>query len=190
MTNLPASIEEAMAVEVAGWLEIVEGKMVFDRDWWIDKLCERLRQSLWRDPIDSDYLHKVINAADKGDEIADAALRRVDAEQREIGEERSKTLAVYGIKAARRGPLKHGRGGDKIKNLRRDYGIAVLVFMITLRFPGLRSSRNATQRREPSACSVLVAAMRLRGLQPPSEATIQNIFLKKQAHLGIYLRDN
>ena len=70
MANLPTPVSpEQAAVQVSQWLEQVEERMTASvtREW----LEGTLREYLLRDLIDR---MKVIEAADKGDEIADAAL--------------------------------------------------------------------------------------------------------------------
>ena len=158
MTNLPARIdgEKAMVGTVAGWLTIVQHKMTApaSREWLEATLREYLRQGL----IET---LRVVEAANAGDEIADAALRRVYAEMVEIGIEPPATLKAYGIKAILRGPVTRPRGRNMwFDNWRRDIGIVVLVYLAMKQF-GLRRTRNREQRRrnEPSASSIVALAL-------------------------------
>ena len=72
--------------------------------------CERLRRAQIDIRNGFDVTLDVVAAADNGDEIADAALRRVYAEMTEYNIEPSATLKAYAVKAMRRGPVTRGPG--------------------------------------------------------------------------------
>jgi hypothetical protein len=157
MTNLlPATLVEAEAIAaVSQWVEVIQAKMTAEasREW----LGSTLRDFLRRGLIET---LKVIEAADAGDEIADAALRRVCAEMLDRGEMLPAALRTYCEKALLRGPINTRTAGRNMwfDNWRRDIGIAVLVYLTKERF-GLRPTRNRTSKRKPSACSVVSAAL-------------------------------
>jgi hypothetical protein len=182
--TLPATIDEAEAIDnVVGWLEMVREKMTaaYSREWLAEALCDLLR----RDAIE---VSKIVEAADNGDAVADAALRKVYAEKRDRDETPSVTLRAYGIKAIQRGPVKRKRGrATWHDNWRRDIGIAVLVFLTIRRF-GLLPTRNREQRRreQASACSVVSAALGRHHINV-DEKRIENIWGRLQIHVGRYL---
>jgi hypothetical protein len=147
--------EKAMIAAVHKGVVAVREKMAAgaSREW----LETTLRQFLHQGLIER---LKVIEAADAGDEIADAALRQVFAEMLDAGIEPPATLKAYGIRAALRGPVRRGQGRSAFDNWKRDIGIAVMVFLTMKQF-GLSPTRNREQRRRrrPSACSIVAAAL-------------------------------
>jgi hypothetical protein len=156
MTLLPATIDEAETIEeVTHWVDVVRDRMSTDAShaWLQATLQDFLRRGL----IET---LRVIEAADAGDQIADAALRRVAAEMADAGLELPVTLKAYSIKALVRGPVTRSRGRSSFNNWRRDIGIACLVHLVMKRF-GLAATRNREQKRrhQPSACSVVAAAL-------------------------------
>jgi hypothetical protein len=184
MTNLQIVFNEAEAIaEVSTWVEEIQEKMTssFSREWLETTLRDYLQQGLIE-------ILQVIEAADNGDEIADAALRRADAELRERNEERSATLKAYGIKAAMRGPVTRGRGHRWYDDWRRNIGVACLVYMAHRRF-GLSPTRNRDQRRrqQASACSVVAAALGCHRVNV-NERRVENIWGGRlQGHLAAFL---
>ena len=185
MTHLPATLldDENQAIEIMSReVAKIERSMTADysRTWLEEMLCDHLRRGL----IET---LQVIGWADDGDEIADAALRRVYAETCDRGEEPPVTLKAYGIKAVMRGPVLRGRGRNMwFDNWRRDVGIAVLVFL-TRRGLGLAPTRNREQRRrqQPSACSIVAAALG-RARINVTEKRVENIWGKLQADVIAY----
>jgi hypothetical protein len=182
MTQLPMGFSEAEAVnEVASWVAAIQEKMTasYSRAW----LEATLRDHLQRGLVE---MLQVIQSADDGDDIADAALRRVDAEMRERNEEPSATLKAYGIKAAMRGPVTRGRGHQWYDDWRRNLGIVILVYLTQERF-GLKPTRNREQRRrqQPSASSIVAAALGRHRISI-GEKRIENTWGALQGHLGRY----
>ncbi len=175
MTTLPAAftINENEMIEFASQkLAVVQQQMSasYSRKWLEAMACDCLQEGL----IET---LKLIEAADDGDEIADAALRRVYAEMSDRGEEPPATLKAYGIRAVLHGPVRRGRGAHTwFDHWRRDIGIAVLVFLVSEHF-GLSSTRNREQRRagQLSGSSVVSAAFGRRRTNI-SEKTIENIW--------------
>jgi hypothetical protein len=183
MTDLPTPADEAaMVAKAREWVEIIDDKLAPEnaRDWLFDALCDRLRRGM----VD---VQVVVDAADAGDDIADAALRHVDAEMRDNHVEAPVTLQAYAIKAAKRGAVKRSRGRRWHRNFRRDIGIAILVLFVMLQF-GLNPTRNREQRRRcrPSAASVAAAALGPRHGNP-TEMTVANIWLRRQRDIALYL---
>ena len=166
-----AADEAAMVAEVTNWIGVVEDKMRAgaSRGWLEPMLCDFLRRGL----IET---LRVIEAADAGDEIADAALRRVYAEMSDVGDVPA-TLKAYGIKAVLRGPVTRSAGRSTwYDNWRRDIGIAVLVYLAKERF-GLSPTRNREQRRkqQPSGSSVVALALGKRHINV-ADKTVENIW--------------
>lgn len=154
---LPALVDEEKAVAaVSQWVALVEDKMTAhaSRAW----LETTLRELLLRDELINRL--KVIEAADAGDEIADAALGHVFHSMMDRGETPPASMIAYEARARLRGPVKRSAGRNQYDNWRRDIGIACLVYMTAERF-GLRPTRNREQRRrgQPSASSVVAAAL-------------------------------
>jgi hypothetical protein len=183
MTNLPVVFSEAEVIEaVSQWIGEVQEKMTAgnSREW----LEATLRDHLQRGLIET---LNVIESADAGDEIADAALCRVYAEMRNRHEEPPVVLEAYALKALVRGPVTRGRGHLWYDNWRRDIGIAVLVYLAQRRF-GLRPTRNREQRRrcEPSASSAVSAALGRHRINV-SDKTVENISGRLQGQLEAFL---
>jgi hypothetical protein len=184
MTGLPALIDETAMVAIIGdWIAVVEQKMTASasREWLEATLCDFLRQGLIETLT-------VIQAADAGDEIADAALRRVYAEMSDVGEV-PVTLKAYGIKAVLRGPVTRLAGRNMwFDNWRRDIGIACLVCLTMAQF-GLRPSRNREQKRKrrPSASSVVAAALGKQARINVAEKRVENIWAGLQGQVATFL---
>jgi hypothetical protein len=175
--------EDAATAAVAQWVQVVQDKMTASasREWLEATLCDFLRQGL----IET---LKVIEAADAGDEIADAALRRVYAEMSDVGEVPA-TLKAYGIKAVLRGPVTRSAGRNMwFDNWRRDIGIACLVCLTMVRFE-LRPTRNREQRRKrrPSASSVVAAALGKQARINVAEKRVENIWAGLQGQVATFL---
>jgi hypothetical protein len=181
-SQLPITLTEAEATKVVyEMLELVQQKLTESPRAWLETT---LRDYLQRGLIET---LRVVEAANDGDEIADAALRRVFAEMLDRGEEPPATLKAYGIRGAVRGPVTRKRGNAWYDNWRRDIGIAVLVFL-TMQHFGLRPTRNREQRRrrQPSASSVVHAALG-RGQINVAEKTVENIWARLQGHIGAFI---
>jgi hypothetical protein len=175
-----------MVDAVARMVTAIEDRMTagYSRAWLEATLRDRLRQGL------TETL-KVIEAAEGGDEIADAALRQVYAETCDRGEEPSATLKAYGIKAVLRGPVTRSAGRNMwFDNWRRDIGIAVLVYM-TMREFGLRPTRNPEQKRRQqlSACYIVHRALG-RWRINVAEKRVENIWGKLNGQVAAYVIAN
>ena len=193
MKNVATAISEKAAVDiVAGWVEVIQDKMTAaaSREWLKSMLCERLRRAQIDIRNGFDVTLDVVAAADNGDEIADAALRRVYAEMTEYNIEPSATLKAYAVKAMRRGPVTRGPGRNAwFDNWRRDIGIAVLVYLGREYF-GLHATRNREQRRrgEPSICSTVAAAMGRVAHVNISEKRAENIWAELRAQVESFAK--
>jgi hypothetical protein len=175
--------EDATTAAVAQWVQVVQDKMTASasREWLEATLCDFLRQGL----IET---LNVVEAADAGDEIADAALRRVYAEMSDVGEVPA-TLKAYGIKAVLRGPVTRSAGRNMwFDNWRRDIGIACLVCLTVARF-GLHPTRNREQRRKrrPSASSVVAAALGKQARINVAEKRVENIWAGLQGQVATFV---
>jgi hypothetical protein len=154
LTVLPNE-QKMVNIVATDWVPHIREKMTSraSRQWLEDTLCDFLRRGLIE-------RIKVIEAADNGDEIADAALRRVCAEMKEAQIDLPPTLKGWDIKAGLRPPVTRGRGRSGFDFWQRDIGIACLVVGAMLEFD-LPPTRNRKQRRQgrPSASSVVAAAV-------------------------------
>jgi hypothetical protein len=148
----------------------------YSRDW----LEAELRKGLCDGRLS--LCIKAVEAADKGDEIADAALRRVHAEMQGgmVVEREPGHLQVwaYGQRAIERPPRKRPRGhrwhDDWLRNL-------MICFLIDLacREYGVHPTRNREARRanrEPSAISLVVAALARNKVHIDEASVQQNIW--------------
>jgi hypothetical protein len=182
MMNLPSVLfsEDKAVAAVTDWVGVVEQKMTApaSREWLEATLRDFLRNGL----IET---LKVIEAADAGDEIADAALRRVYAEMSDVGEVPA-TLKAYGIKSVLRGPVVRSAGRNTYDNWQRDIGIACLVYLAKERL-GLRPTRNREQRRrrQPSACSIVATALGRRHINV-GEKRVENIWSGLQGRVAAF----
>jgi hypothetical protein len=98
------------------------------------------------------------------------------------------TLKAYGIKAVLRGPVARAAGRSTwFDNWRRDIGIACLVYLAKERF-GLRPTRNREQRRrrQPSACSIVAAALGRRHVNV-AEKRVENIWAGLRGQVAAFV---
>jgi hypothetical protein len=168
----PVALEREAVAAALKWYDVISDKMTASasREWLQTTLQDFLRQGLIE-------RLKVIEAADKGDDIADAALRQVYAEMRECGQEPPANLKAYGIRAVLRGPVARtlGRYG-KYDNWRRDIGLACLIYLVHYRFRLLPTrTRWSRHERTPSACSIVRIALHKRGIKV-SESRLNNLW--------------
>jgi hypothetical protein len=170
MTTLPATID-FMQYEVECAVELVEQKLR-DRtanERFKTKLREELRKG-FADRV------AVIESAERGDEIADAALW---AEYQELADTNipvPATLTSYILRAARRKPHRK-RGSHKWwTNVQRDIGILALVALTSERF-NLAPTRNSTSEG-PCGASLVAIALKRRGFKI-SEKRIANIWAER-----------
>jgi len=157
-----ATAHEQRAINrVSIWLAMVlhTMKKEFSREWLETELRKGLREGRLTLTI------KAVEAADKGDEIADAALRMVHSEmQGGMLAERGPghlQLWAYGQRAVLRAPHKRPRGRRWYDDWNRNIGICILIDLACREF-GVRASRNRAARRanrEPSGISLVVAAL-------------------------------
>jgi hypothetical protein len=181
--TLPATFSEAEMIDTVDiWIGEIQESMTaqYSREWLEAKLRDHLQGGL------TDMLW-VVEAADRGDVIADAALRRVYAEMRNRHETPPVILEGYIIKTLARGAVTRGRGQFWFDDWRRNIGIAALVFMTAREF-GLHPTRNRaqTRRRQASACSVVAAALWRRNVYV-KEGTVENIWAKLQNEVSAYV---
>jgi hypothetical protein len=181
--TLPALVDEQQAIAtVTQWVASVQEKMTTQasREW----LETTLRHFLLTNLIDR---MKVIEAADAGDEIADAALGYVFHSMMDRGETPPASMIAYEARARLRGPIKRGRGAHTwFDNWQRDIGVACLVFMTVAGF-GLKPTRNREQRRrgQPSASSLVAAALG-RARINIAEKRVENIWGGLAGQIAVY----
>jgi hypothetical protein len=124
---------------------------------------------------------KVVEAADKGDEIADAALREVGAELLELPSGRPGDIQIiaYLQRAAQRAPHKRKRGRQWYDQWSRDLAICLLIQLACKEF-GVRPTRNrasVSAKRKPSGCSLVTAALARNKIDLDERSIQQNIWL-------------
>jgi hypothetical protein len=181
MTNLPATVVEAEAIDtVSQWVETVQARMAAEasREW----LESTLRDFLMRDFINR---MQVIEAAEAGDEIADAALARAYHSMMDRGEMPPASMIAYEARARLRGPIKRGRGRNTYDNWQRDIGIAVLVYLTAERFR-LRPTRNPASKRKISACCVVASALG-RARINVAEKRVENIWAGLAGQVAVFV---
>jgi hypothetical protein len=137
----PAINEEEAITRIFQQIELLEEKMVTEasRKFFVDTLANRFRGNL------TDRM-KVIEDADKGDPIADAALIHLFDDMMDRREEPPACLISYIARAHRRGPLKRGKGRDVWDNLGRNVGLSCLIFSIMYEY-GVLATRSAKTSR-------------------------------------------
>jgi hypothetical protein len=180
ITTLPSSaLDEQRAINrLALHVATLHHKLQkeYSREWLEAELRKGLREGRL------DLCIKAIEAADKGDEIADAALRRVHAEMQGgmVGERGPGHLQVwaYGQRAIERAPHKRPRGhrwhDDWLRNL-------MICFLIdrACRENGVHPTRNREARRanrDPSGISLVVAALARNKIHMDEASVQQNIW--------------
>jgi hypothetical protein len=166
-----------MVDDVAAWVERVRHTLM--KEHGREQLETMLRQGLRDGALVLTI--KAVEAADAGDEIADAALRHVGAElqmpllqRRDLAPGHVQIIA-YLQRAARRAPHKRPRGhrwyDDWIRNLHICFLVAIACREFSLSPTRNREARRAN--RNPSGISVIVAAMVRNGIHI-EEKTIQS----------------
>jgi hypothetical protein len=183
MTKLPAlpAETEQMVTEASAWVRTILPTLGtrYSREW----LETRLRQGL-RDGVLSLTI-KAVEAADRGDEIADAALRDVGSELQtllvqkgDLADGHLQVVAYY-QRAGRRPPHKRRRGRPWYDNWIRDLEICFLIALACAQF-NLPPTRNRASRRDdsnPSGTSVIVAALKRNGINIDESSVQQHIWL-------------
>jgi hypothetical protein len=146
----------------------------YSREWLETTLQQCLREGEL--PITS----MAVEAADKGDEIADAALRKIGAELqvllvqgRDLAPGHLQVIAYF-QRAALRAPHKRKRGRTWYDDWYRNHAICVLIIAACLEFD-VQPTRNRESRRadrQPSGISLVTAAL-ARNRINLDESTIQ-----------------
>jgi hypothetical protein len=170
---------------------LTEQQMISYADAWVARIrhtlekeysCEWLETALRKGLREGRLLLtiKAVEAADKGDEIADAALRDVGAELqmpllqgRDLAPGHLQVIA-YLQRAARRAPHTRSRAHRWYDDWTRNLHIGFLVAIACREF-NLWPTRNREARRanrEPSGISVMVAALAKNGIHI-DEASVQ-----------------
>jgi hypothetical protein len=175
----------------------------YSREWLEAELRRALREG------DLTIAEKAVAAADKGDEIADAALRDVGAElqmpllqRRDLACGHLQVIA-YVQRVLRNPSHQRGPGRGWADDWSRNLTVAVLIAVTCTEF-AVAPTRNRESRRadrEPSGCSLVRAALARHKIRL-SEATLQRHIwlggpgalvrqaLARAAELGIVPCDN
>jgi hypothetical protein len=173
-----APADEPRAINrIMVWVALVRNRLTkeYSLDWLETNLRQRLREGGLSIAI------KAVEAADKGDHLADAALRDVAAElQTPLMQGRNLApghlqIVAYYQRVARRAPQKRKRGRYAwYDHWSRDLEICFLVQLACAEF-GVSPTRNRESRRAsryPSGISLVTAALARRG-ENLDEKTIQ-----------------
>ena len=137
MTNLPTLIEaeiDTMVDTVAHWVDHVGAVLTSDAGHLL--LRNQIRKMLREGAIET---LKVVTAAEQGHQDADLALRELGAEMLDRGEMPNATLRSYLVKALVTAPVPYPPGRNIADTWVRDIGIAVMVAMVMMHWPYLRS---------------------------------------------------
>ncbi len=146
----------------------------FSREWLETELRNGLREGRLR------LCALAVEAADRGDEIAEGALREVGAELQTLVLQRQTLapghlqVAAYVQRVLQRPPLKRQRGHAWHDDWVHNINISVLVAVACAEF-GVAPTRNRQSRRSgqrPSGISIVTAALARNGIHI-DEASIQ-----------------
>ena len=158
---------------VTVWVALAHHRL--SKEWSREWLEVTLRQYLRGGLI---TVIKVIDAADKGDEIADAALREVGAELIGLPLEGPGDLQIlaYFQRAGLRAPHKRGRGRKWYDRWSRDLAICLLIQLACKEF-GVAPTRNSASVKKPSGCSLVAAALKRNRIRLDERSVQQHIWL-------------
>jgi hypothetical protein len=151
----------------------------YSREWLQTELQKGLREG--RLPLAA----RAVEAADAGDEIADAALRHVCAEMMSAGgklpEQEPGWMQVwaYGQRALVRGPHKRPQGHRWHDDFVGNIQLCNLIYFVCREFGVYPTRGQATLRakRTPSGISIVVAALARNGINREEESVQRNIWL-------------
>ena len=170
--------EQRAINRIAIWVAMVKSKLA--RQYSRERLEELLLQELRAGALTITI--KAVEAAEAGDEIADAALRRVYAEMAGgANAERGPghlQLWAYGQRAVLRPPNTRPRGPQWYDHWIRNLGICFLVGLACREF-GVQPTRNRSARRTnrtPSGISLVVAALARNKIHLDEGSVQQNIW--------------
>jgi|SRR5262249_43294178 len=172
---LDAADEQRAIKRTAIAVAMVRHKFSNSREWLETELRTGLREGRFALTI------KAVEAADKGDEIADAALRDIGAELqmplvqgRDLAPSHLQVIAYF-QRAAKRPPHKRKRGRYAwYDDWQRNVGICFLILLTCAEY-GVTPTRNRQSRRSgrrPSGISIVTAALALNRINL-DEGTIQ-----------------
>jgi hypothetical protein len=124
---------------------------------------------------------KAVEAADQGDEIADAALREVGAEliEQRTGRPGDGQIMAYFQRAGLRAPHRRKQGHHWADNWSRDLAICILIQRACLEL-GVAPTRNRDSRRagrRPSGVSLATAAFARNGIHLDEGSVQRHIWL-------------
>jgi hypothetical protein len=181
MTLLPTLLDEDRAIDlVAVQISMVRHRL--EKEYSVEWLETALRKGLREGRLP--LTNYAVEAANAGDEIADAALRTVFADMVAAGgrlpEQESGYLQVwaYGQRAVLRASHTRPRGHRWHDNWMRDIQICMLIVWACREF-GVRPSRNRDDRRAnrtPSGISLVVAALARNNIHLNEASVQENIW--------------
>jgi hypothetical protein len=176
LTDEPRAIDR-----VSTWVAILRHKLEkeYSREWLETELRKGLREGRLTLTI------KAVEAADQGDELADAALRTVGGElqmpllQRQDLAPGHLQIIAYLQRVATRAPHKRPRGHRWYDDWVRNIDVCVLTVLACREF-GVRPTRNRDSRRadkDPSGISLVVAALARNKIHLDEKSVQRHIWL-------------
>jgi hypothetical protein len=168
-------VDEKLALEIAtAWVAAVRDRFAasFSLEW----LEKAIRYEL-RNGSSLTFVVKAVEAAEHGDEIADAALREVGAELMERGSGRvgEGQILAYLQRAALRAPYGRRPGRAWYDDYQRNFGICLLIKLASRVF-GLHATRSQESRRldrPHSGVSLIREALILNGVHIEEKGTVR-----------------
>jgi len=174
-------LDENLAINrIAAWISMVRHRM--EKEYSLEWLKTALRNGLREGRLTLTVY--AVEAANAGDEIADAALRIVFAEMVAAGgrlpEQGPGHLQVwaYGQHAVLHGPHKRPQGHRWHDDWMRNIQVCMLIDLTCREF-GVRASRNREARRAnrtPSGISLVVAALARNNIYLYEASVQQNVW--------------
>ena len=181
------SVDEKLAIEIATrWVAAVRNRFdaSFSREW----LEKAIRNEL-RNGSSLTFVVKAVEAAEQGDEIADAALREVGAElmERRSGRVGEGQILAYLQRAALRAPYGRRPGRAWYDDHQRNFGTCVLI-KLACRVFGFHATRSLESRcpnRPHSGVSLIHEALVLNGIHIEEKTIQKHIWF---GYVGILVR--
>jgi hypothetical protein len=170
--------EQRMVDQIADWVKAVSHRL--EKEYSLEFLTAELQKGLREGRLT--LTNHAVMAADKGDEIADAALRTVYAEMAggmfaERGPGHLQVWA-YGQRAVLRAPNERRQGHRWHDHWMRNIQICTLIHAACRKF-GVRPTRNRLSRRvdrAPSGISLVVAALARNKIHLDEGSVQENIW--------------
>jgi hypothetical protein len=179
--------DEKLALEIAtAWVAAVRYRFDarFSREW----LEKAIRYEL-RNGDSLVFVIKAVDAAEQGDEIADAALREVGSElmERRSGRLGEGQILAYYQRAGLRAP--HGRGPGRAwyDQYQRNVGACVMIKLAcrVFGFHATRSLKSLNPNRQESGVNLITKALACNGIHIEEKTIQKHIWF---GYIGILIR--